>query len=536
MQTFGFLEDKPRARKVKVGAGSRAKNTKGIGCDDCKLYEKVVHPKLEPFGRFEKQIYIQGEAPGENEDLKGVPFCGKAGKFFRSYFKPHGLDFERDCITVNTIDCRPAKRGQKGIVNRPPKDIEIRCCYHRKVSVLEQYKPKVILLLGEPAINSFYGCNDYRRAGITKRKGGILGIAALRGKVIPDRQLGAWVCHSYHPSYIIRGNEDQEHVFALDFSVFASMVGKPRPNFDMRAESIYTLTKFDEVMHLLDDIWSGADEFAFDYETSSFRVHEGIHDVHMISVAHSSKKAFVFPYKMKKPDGNSWWNRKELKKITACWQDILKSRAPKTAHNMKFEDKMSNAVFGTQASTWDWDTMVAAHVLDETPGVKGLKTQVYLNWGYHYGDEVEPFLKANLGERNNFEDCLFNVSALYCGRDALMAQRLKKKQKRLIRNRKLQHAYQLLHDGTLAFARMEERGIRFDLERAVRLEKDWSAQMEKLKDKIMGDKLVQQFKNLTGRMPKYDKKFSPQDLQVCLFDILKLRCATGVVVASASSA
>ena len=89
------------------------------------------------------------------------------------------IDIDVDCVKTNSLDCRT-------LDNRDPSDTEVKCCYPRKEALLRKYKPKVILLLGNVAVKSFYGCDPVRRSTITPSGGKILSMAALRGKVFPD--------------------------------------------------------------------------------------------------------------------------------------------------------------------------------------------------------------------------------------------------------------------------------------------------------------------------------------------------------------
>ena len=356
-------------------------------------------------------------------------------------------------------------------------------------------------------------------------KKGLLELASFRGRVIPDRSLNAWVCHSYHPSYILRGNTDLEHIFELDFSVFASMVGKPRPSFSLHDENIRILYTFDEVMEFLDDIW--VDPFSFDYETSSYRYHEGIHTVHLISVAMSKHGAVSFPYDFKKSDGTMWWTPGQIRTIGKLWKEKLKSNCPKSAQNMKHEEKCSRAIFGVGVENWDWDTMLAAHILNESPGTKGLKTQVYMEYGFHYGSDTKPFLEAAPGKRNRFEEMPIEESGKYCGRDSLFTHRIAKKQKRLIRVQGLQRAYDLFHDGALAFAEMEMNGIRIDMPLAEQWDKEWGDELAELKEGILTSDDAKKFEKKIGRPLNYQKKLSGKDLQILLFDILKIKHLAG---------
>ena len=64
-----------------------------LGCAACPLDKAQLNsPKMPPVGTDRPSIYILGEAPGENEDLEGMPFVGKSGKLLRSQFSPSYLD------------------------------------------------------------------------------------------------------------------------------------------------------------------------------------------------------------------------------------------------------------------------------------------------------------------------------------------------------------------------------------------------------------------------------------------------------------
>lgn len=518
---FFFKEDTRPVRRRRLVEGRKKSveekekrqrsATKTFDCEACGLYKGVKSPKMKPYGQFKKKVLAQAEAPGEEEDRDGVPFNPKApaGGLFRPYFRKYGLDMEVDCLTINSLDCRP----MEGDRNRKPTKMEIRCCHSRKLEVYEKWRPEVVLLVGEPALESFYDLDVDRPNALS--------LASMRAKVIPDKRLDAWVCHIYHPSFILRGNQDLEHVFGLDFAVFASMVGKPRPSFNLYENEIKILSTYDEVMDFLGDEWH--DPFLFDYETSSYRYYEAIHTIHMIGVSFTGRSAYVFPYDFKKMDGRKWFTPLQMKQIAKCWREKLRGKCPKSAQNLKHEALASQAGFGVEVRNWDWDPMVASHVLDEAKKVTSLKKQVYIKWGYDYGGEEKKFLEAPLKQRNEFEKMAVEKSGLYCGRDAMFGQRLVKQQKRVMKVEGLMGAYRLLHEGVIAFSKMEQEGIRIDVKQAKAWDKEWGEEIESLKAKIMDSPEAKLFEAEVGRKPNYKKKFSSKDLQTVLFEILKLK-------------
>lgn len=491
MKGFFYEEEKKNLSKYKKIDSKFHINFCAI-CGLCNQ-KSLRHPKLEPYGEGGKGVLVWGEAPGEEEDERGEPFCGRVGQFFRPYFEQYGIDFEKDCVTVNALDCRPPD-------NRKPSAKEIKCCYQRKHKVLEEFKPKVIFLLGEPAIRSFYG--DEVRKGFSG-----LPLASYRGKIIPDQDLRAWICHSYHPSYIVRGNGHLEHVFDLDFAAFAYMVGKPRPS-DFKLDEINILyDEENEVKPFLRGILDRGDEFSFDYETSSHRYYELIHEIYIVGVT-TRDRTCVFRY------------CDEIKKL---WAELMESTVPKIAQNIKHEVKATKYIVGCDVSNMTHCTMIGAHVLDGSQKVTGLKKQAYIDYGYHDYSLPESIINAKPKEKNKLSELSMEELSEYCGKDSQFTFRLAKKQRRLLENRGLEKAYQLFHDGVLAFANMEQNGIRLDISLAEKMDRDWGERIEELKEKVLSSKEAQRFKREVGRNLKYQKKLSDKDLRQLLFDILKFK-------------
>ena len=141
--------------------------------------------------------------------------------------------------------------------------------------------------------------------------------------------------------------------------------------------------------------------------------------------------------------------------------------------------------------------------------------------------EVAKYLEAEPGERNRFEHMPIETSGLYCGGDSMFSLRLSKKQERLMRAERLQKAYELFHNGSLAFAQMELEGIRIDVDKAYEWEKDWKTELYGMKDKILTCDDAKAFEKKKGRPMRYVKKLSGDDLQVVLFDILKIKPLRG---------
>ena len=85
-----------------------------------------------------------GEGPGENEDLQGEPFVGKAGKLLDKYLEVIGLSRQKNIYIANIVKCRPPQ-------NRDPKEDEQEACINWLREQTKLIKPKIIVCLGRIA-------------------------------------------------------------------------------------------------------------------------------------------------------------------------------------------------------------------------------------------------------------------------------------------------------------------------------------------------------------------------------------------------
>jgi hypothetical protein len=111
---------------------------------------------------------------------------------------------------------------------------------------------------------------------------------------------------------------------------------------------------------------------------------------------------------------------------------------------MKYEHAWSLIKLKTQVENWDWDTMLMAHILDNRPGITGLKFQTYINFGViDYSNEIAPYLSGldekNGNSLNRIEELIKTESGKeklmkYCALDSIFEYRLAALQKNIITN------------------------------------------------------------------------------------------------------
>jgi len=119
-----------------------------IRCTECEL-NKTRNNSVPGKGNYKSDVIFVGEAPGKNEDLKGEPFIGIAGKKLSIALESAGISREEVYIT-NIVKCRPPK-------NRVPTTIERDTCSNYLKKEIEIINPKIICVLGNTAFNSLLG-------------------------------------------------------------------------------------------------------------------------------------------------------------------------------------------------------------------------------------------------------------------------------------------------------------------------------------------------------------------------------------------
>lgn len=159
----------------------------GECCKACELHGSRHNVVFSDGNPETASIVLIGEAPGETEDLQGIPFVGRAGKLLNEFLIKADISREKDLYIINTIKCRPPN-------NRVPSKAEKESCREILLSQIEIVNPKIILLCGATALKSFYDAN----VPISKIRGEIFEIE-VRGKKYSAMPI-------FHPSYLLRNH------------------------------------------------------------------------------------------------------------------------------------------------------------------------------------------------------------------------------------------------------------------------------------------------------------------------------------------
>jgi DNA polymerase len=175
---------------IRIGRRTLAQVREDLGdCKRCKLHgtrKSIVFG----VGAEDAPLMFVGEAPGEQEDLKGEPFVGRAGELLDRMIEAMG--WTRESVYIgNTLKCRPPG-------NRNPQPDELEQCMPFLRAQIDAIAPRVIVALGRPAANQILGTDSP--------------ISALRGK-FHDR-FGARVMPTFHPAYLLREPDRKRDAWA----------------------------------------------------------------------------------------------------------------------------------------------------------------------------------------------------------------------------------------------------------------------------------------------------------------------------------
>jgi uracil-DNA glycosylase len=129
---------------------------------------------------------IVGEAPGSDEDARGEPFVGQAGRLLDSMVAAIGLKRGSNLYIANVLKCRPPN-------NRNPEPSEVAECSPHLVRQIELVQPRVILAMGRFAAQTLLNSDA--------------SIASMRGKI--HRYQGVPTVVTYHPAYLLRSLHDK---------------------------------------------------------------------------------------------------------------------------------------------------------------------------------------------------------------------------------------------------------------------------------------------------------------------------------------
>jgi DNA polymerase len=154
-------------------------------CTACRLCEQRKQA-VPGVGDRHADWLLVGEGPGAEEDERGEPFVGQAGRLLDAMLAAIGLERGTNVYIANVVKCRPPH-------NRTPEPDETASCFPFLARQIELLRPRLIVALGRPAAQTLLG---------TEVK-----IGAARGRLFRHADIPLVV--TYHPAYLLRNQHDK---------------------------------------------------------------------------------------------------------------------------------------------------------------------------------------------------------------------------------------------------------------------------------------------------------------------------------------
>jgi DNA polymerase len=154
-------------------------------CTACALHKGRKRAVFGVGDEHAEWLFV-GEAPGAEEDARGEPFVGQAGKLLDNMLAAIALRRGENVYIANIVKCRPPG-------NRTPEPAEAHACEPYLSRQIELLSPRLIIALGKVAANNLLGTEAT--------------IGSLRGRVLACRDIPLIV--TYHPAYLLRNLADK---------------------------------------------------------------------------------------------------------------------------------------------------------------------------------------------------------------------------------------------------------------------------------------------------------------------------------------
>ena len=190
-------------------------NTLRTAAETCKGCDLYINATQTVFGEgaAHPQIMFVGEQPGDEEDLKGHPFVGPAGRLFDKALADAGIERELTYVTNAVKHFKWKQRGKRRLHERP-RASEINACRPWLDAEIAVLKPHVLVFLGATAAQSLLG--------------GAFRVTKMRG-VWLESDLAPRVLATVHPSSVLRAPDSESRAqqyaaFVADLTLVAGVL------------------------------------------------------------------------------------------------------------------------------------------------------------------------------------------------------------------------------------------------------------------------------------------------------------------------
>lgn len=467
----------------------------GANCAECPL--RIGGKFVPSTGPDEAELAYVGEAPGRQEVEKGVPFTGPSGRLLNLVNKKYGVKREEVFLT-NACLCRPADG------TNPPKSA-VAACRPRLHRELHDRRVRTIVALGNSAALGTLGVE-----GITKLR---VGPGKSSSYPLLDN---VRIVPTVHPAACLR----QSDMFPSLVKDIGKVFAIPRKWEEPQVDVYDTPRSAIRIMRQL--IARPEKKLTVDIEVDVEKdiafEHPNRYGLLCVGLCIEKGKAIVIGENACADD-----------RVLDVMQ-VLLTRKDLNGQNGKFD--LSGLYPKLGKLTLRYDTMLGSYVLDERPGIHGLKAQAVEDLGAPQYDEE---IKQYVGSKNGYGAIPRDLLYRYCGYDCVCTHDLSELQARRMDAsdnesarikwaelypeldfRCLRDVHDFLVEASNQFVPVELNGIAVDRAYAAQLEEEYLERLDKLETKI--DEILVQAgyvqKNSAGKVIRHNPRSPKQVMEV----------------------
>jgi DNA polymerase len=168
-------------------------------CQDCPLWANATQTVFGA-GDPHARVMLVGEQPGDEEDKKGLPFVGPAGRLLDRALEAAGVERAHLYVTNAVKHFKWQLRGKRRL-HKTPAQREIDACHQWLEGEIQAVRPHVIVALGATAAKALIGPQ--------------FKVSVDRGRFV-ESPLARYVFATFHPSALLRLREEEEKEAALE--------------------------------------------------------------------------------------------------------------------------------------------------------------------------------------------------------------------------------------------------------------------------------------------------------------------------------
>ena len=488
------------------------------GCETCQMYKTCQSPKIAPKGNG--RILVVFPSPTRHED-HSKPFNEPYQRYLYHVLGTFGIE-AKDITVTHALQCY---QGEKVSAKA------IEGCHYRLKKTINELEPTMVIITDSVAMKALYHTSNSGRfsfAKYAKFTGSIIHDQDLKTIVVPiESPYEAYDALAFRRKKILERDEsakfnsdlwkDRKLANVDKFRIVDRLIKK---QIKRGLGSSFKLLPTHEVEYTIDPVtavsylryFMDKEAYAFDIETDGLKPYVEGHKIYTWGFS-DGNRTVAFPH----------FQDKQFLRVL---RHVLTNDAKKIGWNIKFETNWIRHILGYEVTNWEWDGMIAAHILDNRAGITSLKFQAFSELGVvGYDSGLDQFLESEEKNANAFNRIhLAPMDSLleYNGLDAYYTYRIYERQFPKIKNDQiLAEGYELFHNGQIALADMEFNGIGIDIIQVEKNLREVEAKMLEADKKIKSAKELSQWDSIEPFNPNSGKHKIHMFYDIMQYPILK---------------